>query len=161
MKTLLLGVVAFAAAAAGGTWYAVRNAPPPELPAAVDSAVTVADAPKTGGDHGTGAKPISTTIAVDTTPVPVSVPVPAPKPVPTAGPTPEERQAAQRVTARIFAQMKADEAASVLKHMSDDEIEAVMRNLGTRQAAALLSSLPEQRAARLARRLMIPRGPSR
>lgn len=103
------------------------------------------------------AQPVAQPTDVATRPAEADAAPPTlPAPVVAMGPTEEEKQAAYKALARIFSQMKAEEAAEVLRHMSDVEVEGVVRNLGARKAAEVLTSLPEQRAAVLARRLLIP-----
>lgn len=169
MRLTILLLIGFGSGIAGGTWLAVRNAPPPEPAAPADTATSsVRPADAAGGFSG-AEPPLDTAALVaagvdsgQSTATPVAAvtvePVPPrpPAPVPT-GPTPAEIDAAQRSLARIFAQMDAVQAADVLQHMSDDEVESVMRRLGTRQAAELMAVLPKSRAANLARRLMVPK----
>jgi MgtE-like protein len=55
--------------------------------------------------------------------------------------------------AKIFANMKAADAAKVLSYMTDDEVQGVIEKLNVRQAAELMTKLPKDRVAALSRRL--------
>jgi folylpolyglutamate synthase/dihydropteroate synthase len=56
---------------------------------------------------------------------------------------------------RIFASMKAEDAAKVMALMTDDEVEGVLRSLSPKEAANMIGQLPKERAAALSRRLLV------
>jgi len=60
---------------------------------------------------------------------------------------------------RIFAAMKAEEAASVLGQLDDKEIQGILMTMPARNAAPILARLDPARAASLSRRVLGEGGP--
>lgn len=125
---------------------AARTAPAPSVTAVADSAL---EAPA----HAARTTPAAPATAAG------QLPAAEPKALRTAaaGATPPR---SWQPLAKIFANMKPDEAVEVLQLLSDDEVEAVLRVTNVRTAAALLSKLPPERAAALGRRLAVAKGAS-
>lgn len=61
--------------------------------------------------------------------------------------------------ARIFAAMRAEEAASVLGQLGDDEIQGILMAMPARNAAPILAELDPARAASLSRLVLGGRSP--
>lgn len=78
---------------------------------------------------------------------------------PASAPSPANDAAARtqgfKQLGRIFASMKAEDAAKVMALMTDDEVEGVLRSLGPKEAANMIGQLPKERAAALSRRLLV------
>jgi hypothetical protein len=152
-QVLALGVVAFAFAVGGATWFIAFVAPPP-LPVAPDSAavaIAVAPPPSPRPGRDTGAiAPQDTAPRADSS-------ARQTRPAPIALPTDDPERA--KAVAKIMAAMKPKEAVSILERMSDDEVEGILRRLTAKQVAALLAVMPGDRAAQLSRRLLKPESP--
>lgn len=154
MKQLLvLALVAFLAAVAGGTWFSTslwpdRTTASDSVRAAVTAAVPPAPAPAPAA-----ARVEVDTAGQDSTSAPAVTPAaitqqPAPSP---------ETLAREKTVAKVIAAMKPKDAAGLIANLSDDEVERIVRQLNAKQVAALLTALPQERAARLSRRLLEPR----
>lgn len=152
MKQILaLGVVSFAFAVGGATWF-IAFVAPPQLPVAPDSAAVALappPAPRPARDTGDVAAQDTTTRADS------SARKAAPPPVVVPSDNPEREKA----VAKIMAAMKPKEAVSILERMSDEEVEGILRRLNPKQVAALLAVMPGDRAAQLSRRLLKPEIP--
>ena len=64
------------------------------------------------------------------------------------------REESARQLARVFSAMRAEDAASVIKHMSNSEVIGVLKFFNSRTAGQVLSALDEARAAELSRELL-------
>jgi flagellar protein FlbB len=65
-------------------------------------------------------------------------------------PSPEEAKNISRL-ARLYANMKPEEAAPILKELDDDLIVSILRKMEDEQAAKILAALDAERAANLTR----------
>lgn len=138
-------------AAARGTADSTHvSSKPDSVKTPVDSAAPPKSADSTAVDstrHDSTTAPLVPSIPAAAAPV-------IPSPVATVTPHRPLDEPDYKLIAKIFANMKAADAAKVLAYMTDDEVQGVFQKLNVRQAAELMGKLPKERAANLSRRLV-------
>ncbi len=160
MKLLLQAVLSFGVAAGATTGYVIVNTEP-------IAGAEVADTAKTGAEHeaetdssDAHAEPAAsdTSHAVgDRQLADHAVVQPDSQGTPDAAAADSasaELLQSIRYLSRIFANMRPDDAAGVLRHLPNEEVAGILRFFNSRVAAGILSGLSEERAAEISRLLL-------
>ena len=167
MKLLILGVIAFVVALAGGAGLGIATAPKPKPKPA--TAVVAPGARSDSAAHAAppAAPPAPTAVAAAATPqAPQVTPVDDSTRVAAAihqasevaaalhGPAKPSLPEDYSPIAKILTDMKPKQANEIVSHLSDDEVEGILRTVQPRSAAVLMAQMPATRAAEMSRRLM-------